>query len=236
MLRNTFIIFFVFIFIFSLKGFAISIDLGLKGGINLAQFYGDGVNKIEEVDDHSDMTFIIGGYGGLGFGIQIIDKFAIQPEVLFSMKGSKYGNRICSATAPTIGNSSSEMKCSDYILVLNYLEIPILFKLIIPAGAVSPNIYSGPALGILLSAKGKVEDSNKNDDLKNNVEPIDFGLAMGGGIDIKAGPGKIVIDIRYNLGLIPNKDPFDMGFDDVGWDVNFKNSTLSLIAGYSFIF
>lgn len=119
--------------------------------------------------------------------------FAIQPEILYSAKGQKL-----------------EFDNYTQFINLNYLEIPILFKLLIPAGIITPSLYAGPAFA---SKLGKVNGKDVSDgdvqywtdeNTDKCVNGFDFGIAMGGDIGIKAGPGTIIIDARYTLGLTKN--------------------------------
>ena len=133
------------------------------------------------------------------------------------------------------------------VVKMNYIEIPILLKLKIPAGPVLPNFYVGPALGLRAGVGGflQIDDDKEEftDEMKENLKEqtnvIDFGLAMGGGLDIVAGPGRVLIDIRYTLGFIQGakltKEMEDAGLekDDLPPD---KNGALSFLVGYAIDF
>ncbi len=58
---------------------------------------------------------------------------------------------------------------------------------------------------------------------------FDFGLALGGGIDINAGPGKIVLDIRFTAGFLKVR----FGSNVTDYYPEEKNRALSFIAGYA---
>src|SRR5687768_1781133 len=82
---------------------------GIKGGLNVSNLY------IDEVDDeNARYGFNVGVYGQLFSS----DVFAIQPELLFSTKGTKaeYGGNVFDQTIK---------------FNLNYLDLPVLavFKL-----------------------------------------------------------------------------------------------------------
>ena len=94
--------------------------VGIKGGVNLA--------NLGSKDDFDSKTgFHAGFYGEFG-----VVGFAIQPEILFSIKGSKD-------------------------IDLSYVEIPILFK---KSFARIINIQVGPQLGILVASKDKIDADN----------------------------------------------------------------------------
>ena len=59
-----------------------------------------------------------------------------------------------------------------------------------------------------------------------DVRGVDLGLALGGGVGFGAGPGEVVVDTRYTLGLT--------SVDESEWDMDVKNGAISLMVGYSF--
>ena len=78
-------------------------------------------------------------------------------------------------------------------------------------------------MGFRLSAKSKDND-NPEEDFKDEVEPIDFGVVFGGGLQA----GNFLIDARYNLGLrnlMKNADSDS---------IKITNRGISLMAGWKF--
>ena len=218
------------------------VDVGLdfKGGFNFSNIRGEDIDEAKK--GGADIEMLFGANGGIGMGIGFRKYFIIQPEIFFAMKGfvSELGE------AEVLGIMSRELKTS-----LNYLEIPILFKINIPAGTVIPNFYIGPYLGILLNAQteGKmqfsnemkerlgIEDVNATSDVTDRFEPVDFGLSMGSGIGIKAGPGRFIVDIRYTLGFLNIREQNNYTLTSEGLlEGEMKNGSLSLILGYGIDF
>lgn len=181
-------------------------DIGifLKGGCNFSKNIGNDVS--EEIQ-----TIVV---PAVAFGLRanIIDMFAIQPEVMYSVKGSKIE--------------------SDGIIAntfLHYLEIPILFKLTPSINSkFYPSIFVGPALGINTVADIKVDGNSSKSDETDIYKDIDFGITMGAGFDFKIKSSRVIIDIRYNLGLL--------NIYDLAFDYSFKNSVVSFMLGYEFDF
>ena len=67
----------------------------------------------------------------------------------------------------------------------------------------------------------------KNDKIKSaygKTKSVDLGLQMGAGIAIPAGPGKVIVDGRYNLGLSNISDENGM---------NVKNRGFAISLGYA---
>jgi hypothetical protein len=160
---------------------AISNDLfgqmraGVKGGLNVSNLY------VDEVSDENARFGV-----NLGFYGQILssDVFAIQPELLFSTKGSEieYGGSFFDQT----------IKYN-----LSYLDLPVLavFKL-----GESAEIHVGPYVGYLLGAKISHEGDlgNGADEIdRDHLKAFDYGLSAGFGLNF----GNFQVGTRYNYGL-----------------------------------
>jgi len=80
-------------------------------------------------------------------------------------------------------------------------------------------------MGFLLQAKARTRfpGSTEDIDLSDDVQRFDFGLAMGGGVEL----GRVIVDGRYTLGLSDtDKDTSVPGTS--------KNRTISFTAGFRF--
>lgn len=135
----------------------------------------------------------VGIIGGVELGIGISDLFSIQTGVNYTQKGTKYeeGNESLSAG-------------------LNYIELPLLARVSFGSDKVKAYVNAGPSLGFALGGKFKGESDGLSfeeditfgdgeDDAFSNS--VDFGLQFGAGIGYAVGPGSIVLDLRYGLGL-----------------------------------
>lgn len=203
---------------------AVDLALGVKGGLNLSRTYGV---------DYGDFMVMRPGLAiGAGLQLKLANAFAIQPEVLFSCKGIKLEE-----------DDNSEQ------LSFRYLEIPVLFQVIIPASeTVVPQIYAGPAIAFKMGVKAKAEEDGKtvdipdayNEVISDMMNTVDFGIAMGAGLGIKAGPGRLILDVRYTLGLTGIQDITDEveeAADALGASIDKeKNMALSFMLGYMFEF
>lgn len=179
---------------------------GLKGGVNFTNLY---------VDDVDDENMKIGFNAGAYYRGEITENFAIQPEFLFTQKGSEIQYD---------GFLGGDGK---YRFNLNYLEVPVLA--VIKLGPV--NFHAGPYLGFLVAANVKDVDDNGNiNDIesldRDDFNTLDTGIAGGIGFDFPTG----ILGIRYNY-----------GFQEIGDDnnaaqatKNSKNSALQLYLGFDF--
>lgn len=152
---------------------------GIKGGLNVSNLYIDDVH-----DENARYGFNIGLYG------QVLssDVFAIQPELLFSTKGSK---------AFYDGIVEQTIKYN-----LNYLDLPVLavFKL-----GESAEIHVGPYASYLLNANVSYSGdvANGDDEIdKDQLKSYDYGLVGGFGLNF----GQVQVGARYNYGLVKIAD------------------------------
>jgi len=183
-------------------------QLGLKAGLNIANIGGSDVDELVGQSLDSKTTFA----GGIFFMYQFSDMFAIQPEAYYSMKGATYSE----------GGV-------DLTISLDYIEIPLLLKFIIPikGSNIRPSIFAGPAIGFNTTHKMKVEYSGQSaeEDIPD-TKSTDFSLAFGGGVGFPVGNGELGVDVRYILGLSTIDDSSDP------WDV--KNNVINFNLYYGF--
>ena len=171
------------------------VSYGFKAGIDMANFTGDISNNSMKVG------FIGGGF----VEYMVAPQIGIQLEVLYAMKGTKEDG-------------------GDGKLKFDYLEIPVLFKYIVPTqGNVSPFFFAGPQVGFLLSAKS----DPGGEDIKDAFESVDFGLAFGAGANIKMESFTLMFDGRYSLGLTNVVKDAPSGF-------SWKTSNIAFTVGVGF--
>jgi hypothetical protein len=153
--------------------------VGIKGGLNVSNLY---------INDVNDENARFGFNGGLYGQILSSEVFAIQPELLFSTKGSQadYGGII---------NSTVRFN-------LNYLDLPVLA--VIKLGP-SAEIHAGAYASYLLSANIKYSGNigNGTDRIdRDQLKSFDYGLVGGFGLNF----GAVQIGARYNYGLVKIAD------------------------------
>lgn len=186
---------------------------GFKVGLNLANVSGSDVDALlEAVTDetglNADKKMLMGfAFGGF-LTFNLSPTIALQPEVLYSMKGFKV-----------------TVEGVDVDMTLNYLEIPVLLKARFGNSTTRPSLFAGPALGILLSSKA--EASGFSVDTDDLWKTTDFGIVFGGGVDFPAGQGTMMFDARYTLGLTQTPDSGPV-------DIDIKNTNISFMLGYGF--
>lgn len=153
--------------------------VGIKGGLNVSNLYINDVN-----DENARFGFNAGLYG------QILssEAFAIQPELLFSTKGSQadYGGII---------NSTVRFN-------LNYLDLPILAVIKLgPSAEIHAGAYASYLLSANINYSGNIGNGTDRID-RDQLKSYDYGLS--GGFALNFGPTQI--GARYNYGLVKIAD------------------------------
>ena len=174
-------------------------DLGVRGGVTQATFYGD---------DVASNDFRPGFTGGVFLDSQVNEAFAVQPEVLYSRRGTKNHNSAAG---------------DDIRVRQDVIEIPVLLKLSAPTAPVIPRLYVGPALDFVTNSE--VDGADADDSFGD----VDFSGVVGGEIAYALNKGslsEIAVDGRYNLGVVNLGDLPSAGFEDVS--TSAFTGTLSL--------
>ena len=145
---------------------------GLKSGMNISTINGDNTSNFQP-----RLGLTAGGFAELCMG----DYASIQPETQYSQQGAKYTDR----------------NGYDGTIKLDYINIPLMVKF---KASKTFTFEAGPQAGFLLTAKDKFESSSDSgiEDIKDDIEPIDFGANLGLIYDLQNG---WFFGARYNLGL-----------------------------------
>lgn len=171
---------------------------GVKAGLNVSNLY---------IDDVHDENARIGFNGGFYGQILSSEVFAIQPELLFSTKGSRADYQ------GLVINQKVRFN-------LNYIDLPVLavFKLG-PSAEIHAGAYGSYLLGANIDYDGNV--NNGVDELdRDHFKSYDYGLVGGFGLNF----GAAQIGARYNLGLVELADS-NQARNQIG---NSKNSVAQL--------
>jgi len=174
------------------------VSFGVKAGATLTNFMGD------DVSDESDNK--VGFLAGAVANFAVNDMFSVQPEVLFSQKGSKSG---------------------DVKSNLNYIDVPVMVKVNTGDNGSGLFFELGPQFGLLMSAKAT--DGDESIDIKDLSNTFDFGYAAGLGYQLESG---LNFGLRYNGGITNVTKEIDL----LGTTVQPKsrNSAFQLSVGYMF--
>jgi hypothetical protein len=151
------------------------LGIGVKGGVELATQHTTGDGGGPSLDNR------IGVVGGVFVTLPLVSRFDLEVDALYAMKG---------ATLKAQGVGST--------LEVDYFEVPVLARYRL-GGTHQFYIGAGPSMGVRLRARARTDFGAATEelDVADQVESLDYGVAMGAGLTIKS----IVIDGRYTLGL-----------------------------------
>lgn len=161
------------------------VNLGVKGGINLSNYYGDDLN---------DKSAKVGYHVGLVGDYEFAYNMAIQTGLFFTTKGAKYESNFQDYKTKQTSNA-------------NYLQIPVHFayKLDVMPGT-RIVFHAGPYLAYGVGGKAKFhtgvgdsfEISSKTFDKDYGFKRFDSGLGLGVGAEF----GQIILDLGWDMGLV----------------------------------
>lgn len=142
------------------KSKAQDVTFGIKIGANYASVTGDNSSSYDPVT-----AIIIGAMAE----ITLTEKFAFQPEVVFSRQG---------------------FKSDEFDLKLKYMNLPLIAKYYVTNKL---SIEAGPQVGFRLLA---IADTPLGEvDVRDNIKKIDLGLSAGLGYKLESG---FNFGARYN--------------------------------------
>jgi hypothetical protein len=182
------------------------LKLGLRAGVNLANYAGEG-RKVIETSNGQDVKTLVGFHGGLTLNAPLTSDnfFSLQPELLYSQKGFRM-----------------EGDGKKYTARLHYVDLPLLARI----NADGLIFEAGPQLSYLAARKdkqevaGTISEFDKIDDYNR----FDIGYVAGVGYQFSSGPS---VTIRYNGGL-------SSIMKDAPSERKTRNSVIQFSVGYVF--
>lgn len=120
------------------------LQIGVKAGVNFASQTGDASMNGVAFDKDGITSY----HAGLVAEIKLLDKFSVQPELLYSTQGATYKNAV-----------------TEFKNELGYLSIPVMAKFYLND---TFSVEVGPQASFLLS--------ERNDFDVDNAETFEFGL------------------------------------------------------------
>ncbi len=145
-----------------------NVHFGVKAGANFSTITSEGASSTG-----SKTGFHAGGLAH----IHLNKSWAIQPELVYSLRGGK--NNLPGGATQSIN--------------LNYINVPILLQYMFDNGF---RLQTGPQVGFLVNANYKT--GNVKTTVTNLYNSTDFAWGFGASYLSNVGLG---IDARYNLGL-----------------------------------
>ena len=188
--------------------YAQSARFGIKAGGSLTSFLGKDVK--------ASASGKLGFHGGVVANLGLTDRFSVQPELLYSIKGIK----------DELSSPGSSIKLTGY-QTLHYVDVPVLLK----ATFNSLFLEAGPQLGVLMSATQSIETGSMSNSVSSKAafKDVDFGYAFGLGVQTATG---LMAGLRYNGGLSNIAKPVTLGGQTIQPEA--RNSALQIYVGYLF--
>jgi len=192
------------------------------GGTKLMAAYGTAnlsYNYPEAQEFDKYRTGLTGLAGGVGF--ETGGALGLEIDLMYLPKGVRY-------------KGSDSGTTFDIKAKMTQISVPILLKFNLPVPGVSPYILGGGEIAYVLEAKYDYEfssggESEKgSEDMKEDVNKMDYGLVLGGGLGFPLGGMKLIAEIRYHLGfanLVKDPEPGDPAV---------KSNMLLILAGFKF--
>lgn len=175
------------------------IRFGAKAGLNLSTFTGDAFTGFD-----TRASFHIGALVEL----PLSEKFSIQPELLYSEKGSDL----------------DDFFLFQFKANLNYIEIPVMAKYYVIEGL---SIELGPVASILVKAEGS--DKGVVKDVSDLYKTFDFGIGVGASYRL---PMDVFFSLRFVKGFLDANERDSL--DDYNSDFKVQNAVFQISAGYMF--
>lgn len=195
------------------------VDLGIIGGVNLANIKQENIGIIET----KGRTLL--GIGAV-IDIHLLDNLSIQTEPMYIEKGSKL--------------TPEEVGLSNYTSTFSYLEIPVMLKYFI-GNTFKPYLVAGGAASFRLSTKVQMDIGNSafTGSVDNVTKAIEYSLTFGGGIEYDLYPITIFIEGRYSFSLGNQVKPGDFTINSGQFSLPgniaegdiYKNKGIQIFAG-----
>jgi hypothetical protein len=221
------------------------VKFGAKGGLNISTINVNDTSLAVQEDSKSAIGFHLGGFAE----IKLTDKFALQPELLFSLQGAKSEYTETDVeTFPGGGVVTGTFENKSTVKT-SYINLPILAKFYATEKLF---FVAGPQFGFLTSAKGSGESTftetttgvggtttevntitDPTVDIKKNFKGLNVSLGLGGGYFFTE---NLFAEARYNVGLTndaKSENDIDLGLVSIS-TVTAKTNVFQVSVGYRF--
>ncbi len=195
---------------------------GIRSGLNLS----NQLWKSEGTTVSDDYNMNPGFHVGATAEFSLSEVFSIESGLILSTKGFK------SSREENFGEDIANVEIS---MNLYYIDIPLMARASVDIGGAKIYGTFGPYIGIGLSGKVDVEETIGTitetstediefsfDDNISHLRRLDYGLAFGAGVEIKA----FQIGVNYGLGLAD--------ISNFGDNSSVNNRVLGISLGYRF--
>ena len=192
-----------FLFIFSSVTTA-QISVGLRGGVNFANFSVEG----------SDQDFPFKAKTGLNFAVLFNLPISASTSIQFEPGFSQRGARISAKIDQFANNQQIRVEVKGKLLV-NYIEMPVLFQYKPKLGKLEGILSLGPELRLMTNnmrakssskayVNGELVSETSEDETYgsgDDTHKFDYGIVGGAGVSYPLSSLKVFAEGRYHFGL-----------------------------------
>ena len=151
------------------------LNIGITAGLNYA-----GYNASSNFYEHSKNGLIIGGL----LEYHLTNIFSIESGIVLVNAGGK--------SDAIEGRDENAVKVEKFYVIqdLYYLEFPFMLKLHFPQESISLFLIGGPNIGVLVSAKDKLDadfsfpGESTSYDIKDRLNPFNMAFEVGIGVKV----------------------------------------------------
>ncbi len=215
-----------------------------RAGISLSNYQ---ITQQQNVTARWGTGLVVGA--GINVALPKVAWLTLQPELHYVQKAFSSDRQ--DMMSPVIGNrlDLTSWRRNDY------LEMPLLAKATLGTGRLRAFGNAGPSLGYLLGShdsytalldgqKITLADEIRTDKPAGRVNRLEVALQAGGGLSWAVGPGRLLLEARYALGLTHyirahqayvTVEPPDIGEGRVYFNVpaDQKSRSFALTCGYA---
>jgi len=195
------------------------ISYGAKAGIIMSNL----TQTPESWDDAK--SYKTGFTGGVFMNYAFNERFSLEPELLYTMKGMK-------------GNLYDGLVSVDVTASFDYFELPVLAVFTLPGSRnLKPRVYAGPSFAYTLGSELEISAwlASASVDISSLTQTTDFGVVAGAGFDYALGKGILTFDVRYQRGFTNVIMTGDFDFNGSAQTISgddFKNYGFAFLVGY----
>ena len=191
----------------------IEVMLGGRAGMNVASYrWGNTYRNNKDIDSKS----VIAPHVSFVTVLELAPWFGIQGEIQYIQKGGKVMYSCENCQVPNAQGQATQYKLYSEELKIkaNYMEVPIMARFRLGGDNIAFNGFLGPAFSIALNgteqftldqtdAQDKEATTTKTTKINFDKEynRFDIGGVVGAGMEFGAGPGAIIFDLRFELGI-----------------------------------
>ena len=196
--------------------FGDEISIGLQGGLSIPNIRGSATDKFSQ-----GFTSREGPFFGIFTDIGLSRHFSLVVELNYTSQGGKKNGMQLITNVPS-GLPTDMDYYADFKneTILDYVELPVLGRLIF-GEKIRFFINAGPYAGYLVRAKAETSGSSlifldqagtmpifpsavsfdASTDVMDSLKKWNFGLLGGVGVIFAAGPGNLILEAHFQLGL-----------------------------------